>query len=61
MKIVRLDNYGRDHVSDVLVAEAVPVEYAQRIVDLLNSQFSDCSDEYFTVKPDDYKPYRFEP
>ncbi len=61
MKIVRTDNFGRDHVSDVLVAENVPAEYADRIAIGLNAQTHVNSDEYFVVRPDDYKLYRFEP
>ena len=61
MKIVRLDNFGRETVSDELVAENVPVEYAERIARALNAQGAMLSDEYFTVKPDNYVLYRFEP
>jgi len=54
MKIVIVDNFGRESVADVLVAENVNENYAQKIVDFLNSENGENSD-WFVLKPDDYR------
>ena len=62
MKIVKIDNFDRDFISDELIAENVLKYYADEIVKMLNSQCSGSnSPDYFEVKPDDYKLYTFEP
>lgn len=61
MKIIRIDNFGRECISDVLVAENVPEHYADRIVAALNYSINPNNDDYFVIKPDDYKLYTFEP
>lgn len=62
MKIVKIDNFDRDHIDDVVIAENVSEYYAKVIVAHLNQKFSgDNSQDYFVVKPDDYKPRKFTP
>jgi hypothetical protein len=53
MKIVMIDNYNRDSVADVLVAENVHEYYGELLVKFLNSQAG--SDQYFVLKPDEYR------
>jgi hypothetical protein len=65
MKIVLVDNYARENISDVLIAENVPESYALKIADFLNKEdpFTDRASYhplYFSVKPDNYKLYKFE-
>jgi hypothetical protein len=63
MKIVAVDNFNRDEVSDVLIAENVHEAYAEKICEFLNSEFcnSRYSPRFFKVKPDTYKLYIWEP
>jgi hypothetical protein len=62
MKIVKVDNFGRDSVSDVLVADHVPKYYAIHIALSLNEKFGgDTSPSHFTVAEDDYKLHIWEP
>lgn len=75
MKIIGVDNYNRENISDILVAENVINEYlGNRIVEFLNYgrtltkmeresflETSDLiSDTYYNLVPDDYKLYEFE-
>lgn len=53
MKIVQIDNYNRDSVADVLIAENVNSHFAEKIVKLLNENSS--FDSHFVVKPDTYR------
>ena len=55
MKIVAIDNFGRDYVPDLLIAENVNETFLNKIVELLNNKFSgEHSDIFFVVKEDDY-------
>lgn len=54
MKIVGKDNYNRETVSDVLVAENVKEHYGKRIVKFLNERNSNT---YYELVEDDYKLY----
>ena len=58
MKIVAVDNYNRDSVEHLLVAENVPEQYAQQIADLLNDHYVIRGDRFCRVYPDDYKLWR---
>lgn len=56
MKIVQIDNFGRDHVADILIAEKVNKFFGGLMVKLLNERFSsDTSNAYYVLKEDDYK------
>lgn len=62
MKIVCVDNFARENVSDELIAESVPESYAKKIAEWLNEEYSrDNGPIYFSVKPDNYKLHKFEP
>lgn len=62
MKIIKVDNFDRENVSDTLVAENVNDFFGKLFVDLLNDKFSGgTSPDYFKLAPDDYKLYKFEP
>ena len=61
MKIIGVDNYDRETVSDDLIAENVNPWNAKRIVDLLNEKESEDSNWFFKAVPDDHKLFKFEP
>lgn len=62
LKIIQIDNFNRDNVSDSLVAENVPKFYARDIAEFLNEKYSgDTSSYFYEIRPDDYKLYTFEP
>lgn len=62
MKIVCIDNFNREHVSDVLVAENVPEHYANRIVDALNApNDKHAHSECFVYMADHEAIYVFDP
>lgn len=54
MKIVMVDNHGREDVEDVLIAANVNQNYAQEIAEYLNLGKCDDDDFYFAIKTDDY-------
>lgn len=61
MKIVIVDNFNRDYVSDRLLCENIHEHYGKAVVDFLNQQFSsNSSQDYFALRPDDYKLFTFE-
>jgi hypothetical protein len=61
MKIICVDNFCRDSVSDFPVAENVHSHIGQRIVDLLNKEEGEQSPNFFKLVPDDHVLYKFEP
>lgn len=61
MKIIIKDNFDRDYMSDTLVAENVHQVYADLICKAVNRIQGEHSCKYWTVQPDDYKLYKFEP
>lgn len=62
MKIIRIDNFAREHVADVLIAENVSQYHGRRIVDLLNKTedkiFNGNSEDYYKLVDNDYKLWR---
>lgn len=63
MKIIQKDNFNRDEVSDVLVADNIQhAAFANCMCEALQKKFGgNDSTAYFEVKPDDYELYRFIP
>jgi len=62
MKIICVDNFGRESISDRLIAENVPDYWARIIVELLNSHASgDHDPNYFQAVADNHKLYEFVP
>jgi len=53
MKIVLIDNFNRDSVADVLIAENVHSGFGELIVKLLNENKGE--DYYFVLKSNDYR------
>jgi hypothetical protein len=61
MKIIRVDNFDREDISDVLVAENVHEYYGKRLVAFLNEEFSgEHSPDYYRLVEDDHVLYKFE-
>jgi hypothetical protein len=58
MKIVMIDNFNRETVADVLIAENVNKHFGEVIVRLLNSREGDSSPNYFVLKEDSYILWR---
>ncbi|WP_085044307.1 hypothetical protein [Ensifer aridi] len=54
MKIVGVDNYGREPVADVLICE----NYVNDIVDALNAKSGENGSRFYRSAPDDYKLWR---
>jgi len=61
MKIIKIDSFGRETSSDVLVAVNVSGFYAELIVGLLNIWTGENSSDYFQAVADDHKLFVFEP
>ncbi|MBE7896150.1 hypothetical protein G7L40_20395 [Paenibacillus polymyxa] len=62
MKIVCIDNFDRESVSDKLVCENVSEHYGNAIVDFLNEKFSgDYSSDFYKLTDDKYELYKWEP
>ena len=57
MKIIGVDNYARDEVSDVLVCENINESYGTEIVDFLNRHEN--NPRFYKLEDDDYKLYIF--
>lgn len=61
MKIITVDNHGKDYVTERVVAENIQNEReAEIILDALRNRVSEFSDDWYELKPDDYQPYVFE-
>ncbi len=62
MKIIKKDNFDRDSVSDVLIAENVPQYWAELIERVLNETLGGPTrDVWIVATPDDYKLYVYNP
>ena len=62
MKIVNIDNFNRDEVSDTLVCSEVSEYWGTEIVEFLNDKFSgDKSALFFELVEDDCELYVAEP
>lgn len=63
MKIVQVDNFNRENISEVLIASNIKDQgYAECMCRALNASYSgESSSAYFKVFTDDYTLYRFEP
>ena len=62
MKIIKIDNFDRENVDDVLIAENVKEPYACCFVDFLNKKYSRPNASWFyVVVSDDYKLHVFDP
>lgn len=62
MKIIQLDNFGREAVSDTLIAENVSKHYGEIITDFLIKELSgESSPMFFRLVEDDHKLYEFKP
>jgi len=62
MKIIIVDNFGRESSSDTLMAEIVNKYWGEKIVCFLNNKFSgDDAPYYFRLVEDDHELYIFEP
>jgi hypothetical protein len=62
MKIIAVDNFGNEGVSDFVVAEKVWDFYAKYITDKLNERYSaEDASLFFRCVPNDHKLYEFKP
>jgi hypothetical protein len=62
MKIIGVDNFNMDNVSDQLIAEHVNEFYGNAIIEFLNKKYvGDNSSIYFKLVEDNYKLYVWEP
>lgn len=62
MKIIMIDNYDRETIDDVLIAENISNFYASCVVEALNAKYSgDRSPYYFALVKDNHKLHKFEP
>lgn len=57
MKIIAIDNFDRDWVSDTLICENVNEHYGKILVDYLNKRQSEMSQDFYVLKEDEYKLY----
>ena len=57
MKVISVDNYDREHISDTLICENVSGYLGSEIVEFLNQKFKYGSD-YYKLVDDDYKLWR---
>lgn len=60
-KIIIVDNYGRDNISDRLHSEGHTEDEAIALATDFNARAGELSSSYYVVKPDDYKLYVWEP
>jgi hypothetical protein len=58
MKIIKRDNFNREHIGEELVAENVPYPQAKYMVEALNEKYSGekTSLDFFAMESNDYVP-----
>ena len=55
MKIIKTDNFCREHIADSLIAENCDQYYGLIIVHHLNEKWGNSSPHYFRLVENDYK------
>lgn len=61
-KIIKVDNYDRENVSDVLICENINDFYGRQVVeDLIARWGGDNTPNHFKLVPDDHKLHIYEP
>lgn len=61
MKIICVNNFAREDISDELICENVNKYYAEDIVNFLNKKFSgESAPDFFKAVDDNYKLYVYE-
>lgn len=62
MQIIAIDNLGRDHISDRVIATGLTQTTATaRAAELNKLHSGPNASRFYVVKPDEYRPYVFEP
>lgn len=62
MKIIGVDNFDRDYVSDILVCEKIHESYATAVCEALNEKFGGpYATRFFKVVNDDHELYEGKP
>jgi hypothetical protein len=62
MKIISVDNFGRDYKPDKLIAENVNKRLGQIMVDALNDKLSgNEAQDHYRLVPDDHKLLEIQP
>jgi len=62
MKIIKVDNFDKESIPDVLIAENVHKFYVKIIVDFLNEKYSyDMSPIFYKAVDDNYKLRKYIP
>jgi hypothetical protein len=62
MKIICVDNFDHEIVSDYLVCENINMYYGECVVEYLNNKFSgEHLSSFYRLVPDNYKLFVFEP
>ncbi len=57
MKIILVDNFNRESISDILIAENVINHYAIMIVDKMNNDIHEDSPYFYKAVKNEYKLY----
>jgi hypothetical protein len=58
LKIIAVDNFGREYIADKIIADNVSEYWGKYIVDLLNDKQHKNSQDYFRLVSDDYVLWR---
>jgi hypothetical protein len=62
MKVIAVDNFDRDWVSQRLIAESLDQQVAEMIVQVLNDAHPEpCTEWYYMAKPENYVLKEWEP
>ncbi len=60
-KVIAIDNYDRQHISDQLIADNMTETEANVKASAMNAKTSDDYWWYYKAVPQDYKLYTFDP
>ena len=60
MKIILIDNFNRESVSDILIAENAQPHYANLIIEKLNQDLHNDSPYFYKTVKNEYKLYEFQ-
>jgi len=61
MKVIKIDNFGRETVNDVLIADNLSPHMAKKLALRLNAETNLYGPDYYTAVEDGYQLYEFKP
>lgn len=61
MKVIAVDNYNRENISDFLYLDGLSEDTAKEVANRLNAKAGQDAERFYKAVTEDYQLYKFEP